>query len=209
MPAKTHLRLVAPRRENRQVALRRPSNAELRPTEREYLTEPEIDKLIKAAKTTRNPHRDATIVLMMVRHGLRASETCELEWSQINLGKTATLHVRRAKSGTPSVHPILGDEMRALRQLQREQAPSPFVFTTERGSPFVPGSLNNLIKALGRTAGLPFPIHCHMLRHSCGFALANAGHDTRRIQAYLGHKSIEHTVRYTALSDAPFKEFWR
>jgi len=209
MPANAHLRSVAPRRENRQVALRRPSNAELRPTEREYLTELEVEKLIKAAKTTRNPHRDATIVLMMVRHGLRASEACDLEWSQVDLGKAAVLHVRRAKRGTPSVHPIRGDEMRALRQLQREQTPSAFVFTTERGSPFVPGSLNNLIKALGRSAGLPFPIHCHMLRHSCGYALAKAGHDTRSIQGYLGHASIEHTVRYTALSDAPFKDFWR
>ena len=120
------------------------------------------------------------------------------------------LHVRRIKNGTPSVHPIRGDELRALRQLQREQnPPSAFVFTTERAGPFTPEALNNLIKALGKKAGLPFPIHCHMLRHACGYQLAAEGHDTRAIQAYLGHKSIEHTVRYTALSTQPFKNFFR
>ena len=210
MPAKPRLRLVSPRHENRQVTLVRPTNKALRPTEREYLTDAEIEKLITATKTSRNAHRDATLILVLTRHGLRASEACDLEWSQVEMGRNAVLHIRRAKNGTPSVHPIRGDELRALRQLQREQEPkSAFVFITERGGPFTPDSLNNLIKALGKKAKLPFPIHCHMLRHSCGYALAAAGHDTRRIQAYLGHKSIEHTVRYTALSDAPFKDFWR
>ena len=211
MPMKSNLRLVAPRQQNRQATLVRPTNKALRPTEREYLTDAEIKKLSEAAKRgDRNPHRDATLVLVLVRHGLRAREGCNLEWSQVEMGKNAVMHVRRAKNGTSAVHPIRGDELRALRQLQREQdPPSAFVFTSERGTPFSPDSLNNLIKALSKKANLPFPIHCHMLRHSCGYALANAVHDTRRIQAYLGHKSIEHTVRYTALSDAPFKEFWR
>ena len=210
MSAKPKLHLVTPRRQNRQVAPVRPSNKDLRPTEREYLTEPEVGKLIAAAKDSRNAHRDATVIMVLVRHGLRAGECCDLEWSQIEMNKNAVMHVRRAKNGTPSVHPIRGDELRALRQLQREQDPqSAFVFTRERGTPFTPDSLNNLVKALGKKAKLPFPIHCHMLRHSCGYALAREGHDARRIQAYLGHKSIEHTVRYTALSDAPFKEFWR
>jgi integrase len=209
MVANFTLRLVTPGRQNRQVALVRPSNKSLRPTEREYLTSSEIAALVAATRGGRNAQRDATIILVLTRHGLRASEACSLEWSQVEMGRNPVLHVRRAKNGTPSVHPIRGDELRALRQLQREQDPSAFVFTTERRTPFTPESLNNLIKALGRKARLPFPIHCHMLRHSCGYALAAAGHDTRRIQAYLGHKSIEHTVRYTALCDAPFKEFWR
>src|SRR5450759_4329947 len=117
MPAKPNLRLVTPRRQNRQVTLRRPSNEELRPTKREYLTEAEIAKLIAAAKDSRNAHRDATIIMILVRHGLRASEACDLEWSQIEMGKNAVMHVRRAKNGTPSVHPIRGDELRALRCL--------------------------------------------------------------------------------------------
>lgn len=208
MPAKQTRPRAAPRRANRQVSLVRPANEDLRT--REYLTEAEIEKLIKAAGKSRNAHRDATIILTISRHGLRASEACDLEWSQVEMGRNAVLHVRRLKGGKPSVHPIRGDELRAFRQLQREQElPSAFVFTTERGSPFTPESLNNLIKALGKKADLDFPIHCHMLRHSCGYRLAKAGHDTRSIQAYLGHANIEHTVRYTALSDAPFRSFDR
>ena len=91
---------------------------------------------MKAAKANRWGHRDATMVLAAYRHGLRASELADLRWSQVDFTSGA-LHVRRAKQGTPSTHPILGDELRALRRLQREQEPkSPFVFTSERGAPF-------------------------------------------------------------------------
>jgi len=103
-----------------------------------------------------------------------------------------------------------GDELRALRELHRNQAPaSPFVFVTERGGPFT-DAINRLIKRLGESNKLfGFAIHIHMLRHSCGYALANAGHDTRSIQDYLGHKAIQHTVRYTELTPTKFKDFWR
>ena len=103
-----------------------------------------------------------------------------------------------------------GDELRALRELHRNQAPaSPFVFVTERGGPFT-DAINRLIKRLGESKRLfGFPIHIHMLRHSCGYALANAGHDTRGIQDYLGHKAIQHTVRYTELTPTKFKDFFR
>ncbi len=122
---------------------------------------------------------------------------------------TATLHVRRAKQGTPSTHPILGDELRSLRRLQREQHPkSPFVFTSERGAPFTPAGFARMIERAGKTAKLDFKAHPHMLRHACGYALANRGHDTRALQAYLGHKNIQHTVRYTELSPNRFKNFW-
>ena len=206
---KPHLQPTASEHLNRQVNLVRPRNGTLR-KRGEYLTAAEIEQLIKATRTSRNAHRDATLVRTISRHGLRASEACDLEWSQVEMNRNAVLHVRRIKNGTPSVHPIRGDELRALRQLQREQnPPSAFVFTTERAGPFTPEALNNLIKALGKKAGLPFPIHCHMLRHACGYQLAAEGHDTRSIQAYLGHKSIEHTVRYTALSTQPFKNFFR
>jgi integrase len=76
-------------------------------------------------------HRDATMILIGYRHGLRASELCDLQWSQVELS-TGRLHVRRAKNGSPSVHPMQGDEIRALRRLQREQGPSSHVFMTER-----------------------------------------------------------------------------
>jgi integrase len=176
---------------------------------RDYLTTLEIDALMAAARqSSRYGHRDATMILLGYRHGLRAAELCDLQWSQVELA-AGRLHVRRVKSGTPSVHPLRGDEIRALRRLQREQAASPQVFSSERGGPMRPKSFHGLFARIGERAGLPFPVHPHMLRHGCGFALANAGHDTRALQAWLGHKNIQHTVRYTELAPDRFKNFWR
>jgi integrase len=191
---------------NRTVGpLRRP-NAELRT--REYLTAAEVEALIEAAKRNRHGHRDATMVLLAFRHGLRAAELVDLEWSQVDF-TGAVLHVRRAKKGTPATHPLRGDEMRALRKLQRESPASSFVFVSERGSPFSTAGFAKLIERAGIVAGFDFKAHPHMLRHACGFALANAGHDTRALQAYLGHRNIQHTVRYTELAPDRFKDFWR
>jgi integrase len=149
------------------------------------------------------------MILVAYRHGLRVSELVDLRWDQIDFDR-ATLHVRRVKQGTPATHPILGDELRALRRLQREQDPkSVFVFTSERGSPFTTAGFARLVERAGEAAGLGFPAHPDMLRHACGFALANKGHDTRALQAYLGHKNIQHTVRYTELAPDRFKGFWR
>ena len=201
-----HFRLVEPNNQNRTVPVR-PANSELRP--REYLTEAEVEKLIKAARDGRYSHRDATLILIVFRHGLRAIEVCDLEWSQVEFGRSASLHVRRAKNGKPSVHPLRGDELRALRELRRQSPDSAFVFATERGGPFTADAVNRLIKRIGERSGLAFPVHCHMLRHGCGYALANAGHDTRAIQDWLGHRSIQHTVRYTELAPTRFKDFWR
>ena len=204
--AKQYPKLVAPAIEKRTVGGRRP-NAELRT--REYLTEAEVARLIDQAKDNRHGHRDATMILVAYRHGLRVSELTDLRWDQIDFN-AATLHVRRAKRGTPATHPIVGDEMRALRRLQREQDPkSPFVFTPERGSPFATAGFARLLERAGEAAGLGIKVHPHMLRHACGFALSNKGHDTRALQAYLGHRNIQHTARYTELSPGRFKDFWR
>jgi integrase len=205
-PMSAQLRLVRPSNKNRSVP-NRPANSKLRA--REYLTPKEVERLIKAAKDGRYGHRDATLILIAFRHGLRASEICDLEWSQVEFGRSASLHVRRAKNGKPSVHPLRGDEIRALRELRRQFPDSGFAFATERGGPFTADAINRLIKRIGERAGMPFPVHAHMLRHGCGYALANAGHDTRAIQDWLGHRSIQHTVRYTELSPTRFKDFWR
>jgi integrase len=205
--AKSHLKLVAPGIVNRTVIPKRCPNDDLRT--REYLTETEVERLLRATKGNRWPHRDATMILVAYRHGLRASELVDLRWDQIDFA-TATLHVRRVKQGSPSTHPVLGDELRGLRRLQREQEPkSPFVFTSERGSPFTTAGFARMVERAGEEAGLGFKAHPHMLRHACGFALAAKGHDTRALQAYLGHKNIQHTVRYTELSPTRFKSFWR
>jgi type 1 fimbriae regulatory protein FimB/type 1 fimbriae regulatory protein FimE len=200
------LRLFRPRHENRSVPTR-PANAELRT--REYLTPAEVEKLIKQARQGRYGHRDATLILTAFRHGLRASEICDLEWSQVEFGRSASLHVRRVKKGKPSVHPLRGEEIRALRELRRQFPESGFVFATERGGPFTTDAVNRHLKRIGERAGFPFLVHAHMLRHGCGYALANKGHDTRAIQDWLGHRSIQHTVRYTELSPTRFKDFWR
>jgi integrase len=202
-----HLKLVDPRHQNRSVPIR-PTNADLR--QREYLTAKEVDRLIKATKdNSRYAQRDATLILVIYRHGLRATEACDLEWSQVEFSRSASLHVRRAKNGKPSVHPLRGDEIRALRELRRQFPDSGYVFATERGGPFTPDALNRHIKRLAERAGFDFPVHVHMLRHATGYALANAGHDTRAIQDWLGHRSIQHTVRYTELAPTRFKDFWR
>lgn len=205
--AKPTLRLVSPANENRTVMPTRLPNAEYR--QREYLTPAEVEKLLKAAGKNRHGHRDATMILVCFRHGLRVSELVGLQWSQVDF-QAANVHVRRLKGSTDAVHPIRGDELRALRRLQREQEPkSAFIFTSERGAPFSPAGFLRLVQRAGEAAGLGFPAHPHMLRHATGFKLANDGVDTRTLQAYLGHKSIMNTVRYTELSPTRFRDLWR
>ena len=205
--AKPNLKLVTPTTVNRTVAARRLPNKDLRT--REHLTEAEVERLLAVAKGNRHGHRDATMILIAYRHGLRAAELVDLRWDQVDF-RSASLHVRRVKQGTPSTHPIPGDELRALRRLQREQEPkSPFVFTSERGAPFTTAGFARMVERAGVQAKFGFKAHPHMLRHACGYALANKGHDTRALQAYLGHRNIQHTVRYTELSPTRFKDFWR
>jgi integrase len=204
--AKAHLRLVAPTNVKPTVAPRRRPNAEYRT--REHLTETEVQKLIEAAKDNRYGHRDATMILVAFRHGLRVAELVGLRWDQVDF-EGGVLHVARRKRGTPSTHPISGRELRALRRLKREAQASLFVFVSERGSPFSVAGFQKLVARAGVAAGFEFQLHPHMLRHSCGFKLANDGVDTRSLQAYLGHKNIQHTVRYSELSPSRFKDFWK
>ena len=202
---KARLKLVTPAKEKRTVMPTRRANAALRP--REHLTEREVEKLIQAAKGNRWGQRDSTMILIAFRHGLRASELCGLQWSDVEF-ESGTLHLRRVKGGATSTHPLLGNELRALRVLKRE-AKSPFIFVSERGAPFSVAGLAKLIERAGVEAEIPFKIHAHMLRHACGFVLANRGADTRSLQAYLGHRSIQSTVRYTELAPGRFKNLWR
>jgi len=176
--------------------------------QREYLTEREVERLMKAAGNNRHGHRDATMVLLTFRHGLRASELSALRWEQVDLVH-GLLHVARVKNGMPSVHPLTGKELRALRRLQREQEPGRYVFMSERGAPMSPVGFRRMLERLGKAAKMAFGVHPHMLRHACGFKLANQGVDTRSLQHYLGHKNIQHTVRYTELSPDRFRNFWK
>ncbi len=175
---------------------------------RSHLTATEVKALIAAAgKVGRHPQRDRTLLLMAYRHGLRVSELVALRWDQVDFA-AGTLYVKRLKSGTPATHPLAGDELRALRALQKLYEGSRFIFSTERGGPLTRSAVNKLVARAGQLAKIKFPVTPHQLRHACGFYLANKGIPTRHIQAYLGHKSIQHTVRYTALSEQPFRNFW-
>jgi integrase len=162
---------------------------------REYLTKGEIERLLKAASNNRHGHRDATMILVAFRHGLRSAEVTQLRWEAIdfNRGELAIARVKGGKSGT---HPLTGRELRMLRRLKREQEPaSAFVFVSERGAPFASRGFRQMIERLGKAAGFDFPVHAHMLRHACGCKLANDGHPPRALQDYLGHRNIRHTVR--------------
>src|SRR5215218_8988636 len=195
---------------NGKVSPRRLPNAARRP--REYLTPDEVEFLITTAQKrsgARTPHRDATMILLAYRHGLRVSELCSLRWDMLDLNQ-GRFHVARRKNGRASVHLLRGTEIRALRRLKREQVPaSAYVFTTERCGPMTPATFRKLLTLIGCVGELPFPVHPHMLRHACGFKLAHDGHDTRALQEWLGHSNIQHTTRYTELTSRRFKDFWQ
>lgn len=183
---------------------RRP-NAEKRA--REYLTPAEVKDMIDAAKEVgRHGMRDALLILMMYRHALRVSELIDLKWEQLDLDK-AKFHVNRLKNGDPSVHSLEGDEIRALRKLRRLYEGSSFVFASERQGPLSINAVHKIVVRAGEVAGIEFPVHSHQLRHGKGYQLASKGIDTRAIQAYFGHKNIQHTVRYTQLDPTRFKGF--
>ena len=186
---------------------RKPKNVDVRP--REYLTEAEVERLMDAAASQgRHGHSDATMILLAFRHGLRVSELIALRWDMVDLD-AGLVHVTRLKHGVPSSHPLRGVEIRALRRVKRDAPQSPYVFVTERESPMTDSNFRKLLARAGKAAGVPFLVHPHMLRHATGFKLANDAQDTRAIQHYLGHKNIQHTVRYTELNAKRFAGFWK
>lgn len=177
---------------------------------REYLLEDEVEALIKATKSNRHPLRDSTIILLAYRHGLRVGEIVRLRWGQIDY-RDRLIHMQRLKHGVNTVHPLYEREIRALKQLQAENSnlgKFPFLFASERGGQLKSRGIQFMIQRAGEKADLPFPVHPHMLRHGCGYYLANKGCDTRLIQDYLGHREIKHTVIYTVLAPGRFNDLW-
>jgi type 1 fimbriae regulatory protein FimB/type 1 fimbriae regulatory protein FimE len=199
MPANTQLKLVTPTTEIRTVPAGRKTNAAYR--SREHLTEAELEKLLEAARANRHGHRDALMVLVAYRHGLRASELLDLPVgpngaprSEVNtkadFGSCSRCSLRSARSSSPPIGCVEGVPFLVRRTCAAWRA-------------------RRMIERLGAAAKLEIKVHPHMLRHACGYALANKGHDTRALQAYLGHRNIQHTVRYTELRPDRFKDFWR
>jgi type 1 fimbriae regulatory protein FimE len=197
---------VAPTIEKRKVPLRL-ANAVYR--SREYLIDAEVAALMKtAAHVGRHGMRDAALILIAYRHGLRVSELGSLRWDQVDL-QQGLLHVLRRKNGIPSVHPLRGPELRTLRRLQRDYPHTAYVFVSERKAPLTVDAIRKIVNRAGREAGISFQVHPHMLRHATGYKLANDGQDTRAIQQYLGHRNIQNTTRYTELAPDRFKDFWQ
>ncbi|HUB50102.1 MAG TPA: tyrosine-type recombinase/integrase [Acetobacteraceae bacterium] len=175
---------------------------------REYLSEKEVAALVDAAAGVgRHRVRDAALILVAYRHGLRVSELVSLRWDQVDL-RQGLLHVVRLKHGIASVHPLRGPELRTLRRLQRNYPDTAYVFVSERKAPLTVDAVRKIVGRAGRQAGIDFSVHPHMLRHATGYKLANDGQDTRAIQHYLGHRNIEHTTRYTELAADRFRAFW-
>jgi site-specific recombinase XerD len=179
--------------------------------DREYLLESEITRLITAAKGNKDTFlatRNHLIILLSYRHGLRISELIGLKWEQIEL-EEARIHIKRLKGSNSGVHPMGADECRLCTKLRsRQPTKSPWMFTSNTGLVLTRDGVTKALATVAQAAKLEIKFHHHMLRHSCGYALTAQGNDTRLIQEYLGHRSIEHTVRYTALDPARFESLW-
>ena len=202
----------APIIENETVTAKRPpqriTNKERR--DREHLTEAEVEQLYQAAKKHgRHGQRDALMVWMAYRHGLRVGELVGLRWTAHVDFDAGTLRVERLKNGVHSVHPLSERELRGLRRLQKANT-GRYVFVNERGAPITEIGFRKTLARIAATvpslAGLN--VHPHMLRHSCGYALANRGLDTRSLQHYLGHRVIANTVQYTEMAADRFDRVW-
>ena len=176
---------------------------------RDHLTASEVKLLIEVVKNQGGwySYRNSILILMLYRHGLRRREASRLRWSDVDL-EEGTIYIRRIKGSRSGRHPLQGDEMRALKKLKRDYAPSPFVFTSNRQTPLSERTISHIVHQAGNLAGFDFTVHTHLLRHACGYYLANKGVDTRTIQDYLGHANIQNTVRYTQLSAARFEGLW-
>jgi type 1 fimbriae regulatory protein FimB len=180
--------------------------------ERKHLTGLEVDRLLGATKGSRNEARDRCLLLLMFRHGLRVSEACGLQMSQVDI-ESRVLHVTRMKKGLSTTQPLRSDEIRAIKIWLSERTKmkpgNDAFFISERRTPLSRKTAWFAIRNYGELAKLSLPAHPHMLRHACGFALADQGADTRLIQDYLGHRNIQHTVIYTAANPARFERLWR
>jgi integrase len=175
---------------------------------KDFLSDTEIAALLDAARSGRHGVRDHLLILVMFRHGLRVSEAIGLRRDEVDLDH-AWLWIRRLKNGLAVEHPIAGDELRAIKRYFAIRTDSlPWFFVSEREQPLTRQSVNYLIAMAAERAGLS-PVHPHMLRHSCGFYLANRGYDLRLIQDYLGHRDPKHTVHYTRVAGSRFEGLWR
>ncbi len=176
---------------------------------RNFVTEDELGRLIEATKQSRYRWRNTALLLVMFRHGLRVSELVSLRLKDLDL-KNGRVWIERQKGSLSTEQPLEADELRSLkRYLKEKYRPAlPWVFLTERGEQFTRQGVAYLVGKIGENAKLGFHLHPHMLRHGCGYALANRGFDTRLIQDYLGHRDPRHTAKYTRTAAERFEGLW-
>ncbi|MTD29415.1 tyrosine-type DNA invertase [Erwinia sorbitola] len=180
---------------------------------RKFLTQEEITRLLKASRLGTFPRRDECFIKMCFIHGFRVSELCNLTFSDINL-EDCVIHVNRLKNGLKTTHPLIESEIILLRKWLKERqnwrgADAPWIFLSQKGGQLSRQQVYKMLRSYGIKAGISITLSPHMLRHSCGYALANKGADTRLIQDYLGHRNIQHTVLYTSSNPERFIGVWQ
>lgn len=192
----------------------KPTNTR-RERNREHLTPDELQKLLDAVKTpglSRNPERDYCLLLLMAHHGLRVSEACTLKLSDVQVNEKS-IYIKRLKSGKSTSHPLFNGEVRALKEWLKIRASTQSeydtVFLSEQRKPLSRRTVWLMMDKYAKAAGLDaLAVHPHMLRHACGYHMANRGNDLRLIQEFLGHRSVSNTVRYTEVSPTRFANVW-
>jgi integrase len=191
------LRLVQEENSAKPTANRPPRRKPI--TGRKHITPEEFDVWRKAVRNLSSyPDRDALLITMCFRHGLRISEAVRLTWEDVNLGRAGTVTIRRAKRGRDGTHNLDGDELRMLRAVQRLRHVGRFIFTTKRNTPMSERTARHILTTAAKDAGLPVT-NPHALRHGTGYRLIRKGTDLRRVQEFLGHKDIKSTTIYTTL----------
>ncbi|MDV1071428.1 MULTISPECIES: tyrosine-type DNA invertase [Klebsiella] len=180
---------------------------------RRFLTGNEVQAMMSAARRGQTGERDYCLILLAFRHGMRISELLDLRYQDLDLAE-GRINIRRLKNGFSTIHPLRFDEREAIERWTRDRASwkaatcTDVVFISRRGTALSRQQAYRIIRAAGENAGTVTHTHPHMLRHACGYELAERGTDTRLIQDYLGHRNIRHTVRYTASNAARFVGLW-
>jgi type 1 fimbriae regulatory protein FimB/type 1 fimbriae regulatory protein FimE len=177
-------------------------------TTRDYLEPREIQRLLTAALAGgRHAHRNFTLILLAYRHGLKVGELTGLRWSKVDFERKL-LRFARLRKDVPSTHPLLSDELKALRRLRRDYPAGAWLFVNSRGEQLTERSVNRIITDAGLAARLKFTVSPRTLRRSCGRNLALAGHDLHAVQRFLRLEDLTQIIRYLELPKNPFRDFW-